>query len=166
MAASLLIGIAGAALLPNGNGQSRSDRIMALALAGLTVALLCVGVVSHTVIRHAVQVTPPVCALILMRRRPGLGKSAAIPILTFWLGLMILIWLFLLDVVRLIAGHFTTTEIALTLVIVIMCGLGLLSAARGGRSAGLASRIAISTVFACLQAGALVLSMQPWALVK
>ena len=50
MAASLLIGIAGAALLPNGNGQSRSDRVIAIALAGLTVALLCVGVVSHTVI--------------------------------------------------------------------------------------------------------------------
>ena len=101
-----------------------------------------------------------------MSRRPGLGISAAIPALTFWLGLMILIWLFLLDVVRLISGHFTTTEIGLTIVIAIMCGLGLLSAARAGRSAGLASRIAISTLFACLQAGALVLSMQPWALFK
>ena len=98
MAGSLLIGIAGAALLRRVDGPSRSDRLIAIALAGVTLALLCVGVVSHTLIRHIVQVTPPVCA------------------------------------------HHPES------------------------SAGMGSRIAISTVFSCLQAGALVLSMQPWAI--
>ena len=160
MAASLLIGVVWAALLPRDNGQSRGRRLISIALAGLTIALLSVGVVSHTLIRRLVQVTPPVVALVVVARRPSLGTAAAIPLFTFWLGLMIVIWLFLLDVVRLISGHFTTTEIALTIVIALMCSLGLLSAARSSSSLGTATHVGIATLFACLQAGALVLSMQ------
>jgi hypothetical protein len=166
MAASLLIGIAWAAMLPRANGQLRGNRFLSIALAGLTFALLSVGVVSHTLIRHVVQVTPPVVALMLVARRPSLGTAAAIPLLTFWLGLMILIWLFLLDVVRLISGHFTTPEIALTIVIAMTSGLGLLSVARSRSSIGMASRVGTALLFACFQAGALVLSMQPWAIFR
>ena len=78
MAASLLIGIVWVALLPRANGQSRSNSLISMALAGLTLALLSVGVVSHTLIRHVVQVTPPVVALMLVARRPSLGTAAAI----------------------------------------------------------------------------------------
>jgi hypothetical protein len=166
MAASLLLGIVWVALLPRDHGQSRSSNLISMALAGLTLALLAVGVVSHTLIRHVVQVTPPVVALMLVARRPSLGTAAAIPLFTFWLGLMILIWLFLLDVVRLISGHFTTTEIALTIVIALMSGLGLVSVARSRSSIGPATRFGIATLFACLQGGALVLSMQPWAIFR
>jgi len=166
MTASLLVGIALAAFLPYGDTPSREKRLIAIALAGVTVALLCVGVVSHTVIRHLVQVTPPVCALLIVIRRPSLGAAAAIPVLTFWLGLMFLIWLFLLDVIRLISGRFTATEIALTIVIASMCGLGLLGVTRSRLSLGMTGRLGIAGLFSCLQAGALVLSMQPWALLK
>ena len=166
MTASLLVGIAIAALVPRGDIQSREKRLIAIALAGVTVALLCVGVVSHTVVRHVVQVAPPVCALLIVIRRPSVGTTAAVPVLTFWLGLMFLIWLFLLDVIRLISGRFTATEVALTIVISSMCGLGLFGVARSRSSLGMASRLGIAGLFACLQVGALVLSMQPWALFR
>lgn len=166
MAGSLLIGIAGTALLPNGNGQPRGNRLIPIALSGVTLALLCVGVVSHTLVRHIVQVTPPMCALMLVIRRPSVGTPAAMPILTFWLGLTILIWLFLLDVIRLISGRFTTTEITLTVVIAIMCGIGLFGAARVRVHEKVSGRLGIAALFGCLQAGALVLSMQPWGLFR
>ena len=53
---------------------------------------------------------------------------------------------------------------ALTIVIALMCSLGLLDAARSRSSLGAATRVGIAMLFACLQAGALVISMQPFAI--
>ena len=46
----------------------------------------------------------------------------------FWLAIMILIWLFLLGWARMVTGHFSPIEIAMTLVIGIACvaGIGLI----------------------------------------
>src|SRR4051812_19836249 len=79
-------------------------------LGGLIAALLGVGLESGTPLRHVVQIAPALVALALAGRRWSLARAAALPILTFWLALMGAIWLFLLDVVRLISGRFTVAE--------------------------------------------------------
>jgi hypothetical protein len=156
LAASLLIGIAGAALLRR-EGRSRSS-LGPIALAGLTLALLMVGLVSHTFTRHVIQVTPPVVALALFAVRSPLAPPASIPLLTFWLSIMINIWLFLLGLARTISGTFTPTEIGLTIVVGAMCGLGLLGITRQSTAVGVAARIGIAAVIGCLQLGALLYS--------
>jgi hypothetical protein len=128
-------------------------------LAGLIAALLAVGVVSGTLLRHVVQVTPPAVALLLAGRGAPAGRAAALPILTFWLGLMALIWLFLLDVVRLISGHFTIAEIALTIAIGMACAVGLVGGASPTAGVSAPRRLVIAMLFAAAQIAALVSSM-------
>jgi len=62
-------------------------------LVGLALALLLVGVVSGTLLRHMAQVTPIVMAAALLSRRPALGAYASFPIFVFWLFIVGLIWL-------------------------------------------------------------------------
>lgn len=87
------------------------------ALTALIVALLLVGVVSHLLLRHVVQVIPAVLALIFAICGGRAARYAALPVFLCWLFLMTLIWLFLLGLTRVISGHFTTTETLLTIVI-------------------------------------------------
>jgi hypothetical protein len=131
-----------------------------IGLAGLIAALLAVGVASGTMVRHVVQVTPAVVALGLVWRGAAISRAATLPILTFWLGLMVMIWLFLLDVVRLISGRFTTTEIILTVAIGAACVVGLRGGVRPTAGTSVAWRLVVALLFAVAQLGALVLSMQ------
>ena len=78
---------------------------------GLAVALLLVGVVSGTVLRHLVQIVPILIGLALLARRPDWGAYAAIPIFTFWALIVVLIWLFLLGLSRIANGHYTPIEV-------------------------------------------------------
>src|SRR5689334_19644652 len=72
------------------------DNVLMGALIGVAVALLLVGVVSGTIIRHVIQVAPVVlAALIVFAGRPW-SRFAAIAVFLFWLLIMLLIWLFLL----------------------------------------------------------------------
>jgi hypothetical protein len=61
-------------------------------LIGLALALLLVGMVSGTFLRHVVQVLPSVLALVILRRRAAWGAYAALPIFMIWTGIVILIW--------------------------------------------------------------------------
>jgi hypothetical protein len=76
-----------------------------------------VGVVSHLLLRHVVQVIPAVLALIFAICGGRAARYAALPVFLCWFFLMTLIWLFLLGLTRVISGHFTTTETLLTIVI-------------------------------------------------
>ena len=124
-----------------------------MSLALLIVALLCVGLVSRTIVRHIVQAIPPVIALILVAGHSRLAPSAAAPILTFWLGVMINIWLFILGIARIFSGTFSGVEIALTIVIAIASGLGILSIVRWGTRLAPAPRLATATAFGIAQLG-------------
>jgi hypothetical protein len=166
LVASCVAGIGLSALPHRESGDRRRPRLLAMALAGLTLSLVCVGLVSHTFLRHLLQVAPPVFALVLVLRGSPASSAAAIPLLTFWLGVMLSIWLFLLGVVRIISGHFTATEIALTVVIALMCGFGLFGAMRCRATLGVGRRVATGALFAVLQFGALWLSLQPLALFR
>ena len=89
------------------------------------VALYIVGAVSHGLLRHAVQTLPLWFPIVLGFRQRALAKWAALPCLVFWLGIIILIWLFLIGWARIVTGHFSPVEIAMTLVIGAACLIGI-----------------------------------------
>jgi hypothetical protein len=139
-----------------------SERLLAIACAVLTVALLLVGLVSRTPLRHALQATPPALAALLAWRRVRWAPCCALAVSLFWLFIMTLIWLFLLGLARVVSGHFSVAEIALTLVIGASSVVASVAALRARPPAGLAARAVGFVVFALLQAGALWLSLQPF----
>jgi hypothetical protein len=134
---------------------------MLLGLSGVIVGLLAVGVVSHTPLRHLIQLLPALAALVVAMRQAPWARFAALPVFAFWLLIMVGIWLFLLGLARLITGHYSPGEILLTVLI------GISSLAGGGASlrstvpAGWRGALAAGVGFALLQVGALWLSLQP-----
>ena len=134
---------------------------VAIWLAVVAAALVAVGIVSHTLIRHAIQIAPLLLALIFMPRRPAWGVSAASPLFAFWLLLMGAIWLFLFGVARIVTGTFTTVEVALTVVIAVASVLGLVTAYRRGTTISMVARLGMIVMFAILQFAAMWLSLQP-----
>lgn len=74
------------------------------ALLVVAAALLLVGVVSQTVVRRAIQLAPGV---LLLASRPGRRvwvSYAATAVFAFWLFIMSLIWLYLLDLAKIVLG--------------------------------------------------------------
>jgi hypothetical protein len=132
-------------------------------LVGLIVALLMVGLVSGTVVRHLLQLTPAFAALVLAATGSPHGRPAALPILTFWLTRLVVIWLFLLGVRPVIAGRFTVVEIALTIGIAAACLAGLVGGATPTAQVSRLRRAAIAGAFGLLQVAALWVSLQPFA---
>ena len=101
---------------------------LAYCCLAVLVALYVVGAVSHGSLRHEVQTLPLWFPIVLGFRQRDLAKWSALPCLMFWLAIMVFIWLFLLGWARLVSGHFSPIEIAMTLVIGIAClaGIGLI----------------------------------------
>jgi hypothetical protein len=104
---------------------------MVLCSAAIMAALvLGVGLASGLVLRHIVQ-TLPLCVIIAVGvRRPRTAGWFALPCFLFWLALMIAIWLYLLDLARLVTGHFTPLETAMTVVVGVAATAGITGAAR------------------------------------
>ena len=139
----------------------RAESVLATALIAVVAALMLVGVVSHTPIRHAVQVVPGIAVLGLALARLRWARFAAIAIFLFWLCVMALIWLDLLGLARVVSGHFTRSEVALTLVIGLGSAVGLVAASRVRSSSRWQARLAAFAAAAALQVGAMWLSLQP-----
>src|SRR5258707_1667842 len=99
-----------------------SNWIASCCLAVL-VALYVVGAVSNGSLRHEVQTLPLWVPIVLGFRQRELAKWSALPCLIFWLVIMILIWLFLLGWARIVTGHYSPIEIAMTLVIGVACAI-------------------------------------------
>lgn len=137
------------------------DRWGLALLAVLAGALLLVGVVSGTLLRHAVQIGPPLVLIVVVAVwRPRSWPAAAMAIELFWLVIMLFIWLYLAGLARIVKGHFSPSEITLTVVIG--------AAAAGGIVLGLQSReVAWPVKFLAfliaglVQFGAMWLSVQP-----
>ena len=127
----------------------------------MLVALLLVGLVSGTILRHAVQVLPVLLAAVVVVMQPAWSRFAAMPVFAFWLFIMLLIWLYLLGLANVITGTFPPVEIILTVVIGLACVAGLAASARKTtRSAGWSGAAAF-LIFGALQVGAMWLSLQP-----
>ncbi len=99
---------------------------LAICLAGVCIALIVVGMVSNTLTRHLIQIAPVVMVLAASLTRRKWTVVAAFPLFTFWLLIMLFIWLYLLKIATITRGHFTVPEILLTIVIGICCVYGII----------------------------------------
>ncbi len=127
-------------------------------MIGLALALLVVGGASGTLLRHVVQILPILAVLVVLQRRPAWGAYAALALFILWMGIVVLIWLFLLGVSRIANGHYTPIEIAMTFV---MAACSLSGACAGfllGRSLSVLRRVAALVLFGALQVVALWVS--------
>jgi len=130
---------------------SGEHRIVQGCFVGLAAALLLVGVVSGTLLRHVVQIVPILLALIVLERRPQWGAYAAIPIFCCWTLIVVLIWLFLLGMSRIANGHYTPIEVASTFVMIGCSIVGIMKSVQLGRSLPVLARVLVFLLFAALQ---------------
>ena len=135
-----------------------AERTVRGCLIGLALALLLVGLVSGTILRHLVQILPIIAACVLLARRRDLAAYAAIPIFVFWTVIVALIWLFLLGLSRIANGHYTPIEVASTFVMVGCSIVGVAKSAQLGRSPAVLARVFTFVLFAVIQCAAMWLS--------
>jgi len=151
----------------NGSGQKRREnaggvsRQMAFCALAILVALLIVGVVSATVLRHLIQTLPLWIVVGLGLRDSPWTRWAAFPVFGFWVALMALVWSFLLGWSRLITGTFSPVEIAMTVVTATAAVVGLVAGLRDGRATGLGGASLVAAAALLLQLGLFVLSFRP-----
>lgn len=120
-------------------------------LIGLALALLLVGVVSGTLLRHIVQIVPIMVALGILARRPSWGAYAALPIFAFWTLVAVLIWLFLMGLSRIANGHYTPIEVVSTVVMAACSIAGAIKCIQLGRPLRAAGRISMVLLFSAMQ---------------
>ncbi|HLY61859.1 MAG TPA: hypothetical protein VKV95_14020 [Terriglobia bacterium] len=126
------------------------------------LALCIVGAVSHGFLRHVVQTLPLWFPIAIGFRQRELAKWSALPCMIFWLVVVIFIWLFLLGWASILSGHFSTTEIAMTLVIGLASAAGLLTILRWRTSINSFAAIGTVILFEVLQLLAFRLSLTPY----
>jgi len=131
--------------------HSGSPKTVAVCLAGVGLSLLLVGIVSGTLIRHIIQVVPIIIGLFIVSRRPAWGAYAAMPLFLFWLAIMLLIWSYLLGFSSIASGHYTVTEIVLTIVMAVLSVAGVVAACRLGAALRSGSRAIAFVCFGLLQ---------------
>jgi hypothetical protein len=83
----------------------------------ILLALYVVGAMNHSVLRQIVQTLPICVPIVLGFRGSEFAKWSALPCLIIWLATMILIWLFGISWVYVALGHFSPTDMAMTLVV-------------------------------------------------
>jgi len=130
----------------------------------ILLALYVVGAVSIPPgsLRHQVQTLPLWFPIALGFRQRPLAKWAALPCLIFWLGIMILIWLYLLGIARIVSGHFFPTEIAMTVVAGIASVAGLWTSAHWKTTTPSAVALSVAVLFAVFQVLAFRISLIPY----
>jgi|SRR5687768_9448015 len=141
--------------------MTSNSRVVAACLIGLAIALLVVGVVSGTLLRHVVQILPIVLAAAIVYHRPHVGAYAAVPIFLFWSFIVVLIWLFLLGISRLANGHYTLIEIICTCFMAAFSVFGVVKAVTLGRPLQAQGRVLAFIMFALLQVAAMWVSFRP-----
>ncbi len=141
--------------------MSKAERILAGSLTGVIASLLMVGVVSSTPLRHTVQVVPVALSLAAVAGRRTWAAYAAFAVSLFWFLIMLAIWLFLLGLARILTGHFTTTEVVLTVLIGAFSLSGMAASVSARPTAGFARGTVALVLFAGLQVGAMWMSLQP-----
>jgi hypothetical protein len=137
--------------------------INVVAISGLVLvgALIVVGVVSGGIVRHIIQTGPVLVASFLVLRGAASAAWGAVAAFLVWLFIMTCIWLFLLGIARVITGHYSPTEIAMTVVVAIAAVIGIVAALRARRETTFIRGLCFFVLFAVLQVAALWLSFQP-----
>lgn len=138
----------------------RDERIVATYLAIVATLLLIVGIVSGTFLRHAVQIAPVVAACGLVLRSPVVGAFFAIGVSAFWMGIMTLIWLYLLGWADVATGNYTHTEVILTFAIFAFAGGIFPNCVNIGQPLSMLRRVLTILLGIGLQFAVMVLSFQ------
>ena len=141
--------------------ESGSARVVGWCALAIILSLYVVGTVSHGVIRHIVQTAPIWPAVWLGLKRSGWAKWTVFFSYVFWLALMIVIWLFLLGKTHIISGHFSPTEITMTIIIAVACAVGIVAAVRSKTAVPWIGGIGTFLLFGGLQLLAFRISMLP-----
>jgi hypothetical protein len=128
----------------------------------ILLALYVVGAVSHGSLRHVVQTLPLWFPIVMGFRQQELAKWSALPCMIFWLVVVIFIWLFLLGWASILSGHFSPTEIGMTLVIGLGCAAGLLTILGWRTSVNSFAAIGTVILFGALQLLTFRLSLIPY----
>jgi len=142
--------------------MSNASRWVAYCCLAVLVALYVVGAVSNGSLRHEVQTLPLWFPIVLGFRQRELAKWSALPCLMFWLAVMIFIWLFLLGWARIVTGHFSPAEIAMTLVIGIACLSGIGIMLRWHTAVRPFAALGVVVLFGLLQLLAFRISLLPY----
>lgn len=153
-----------AAATPRCSMEARAFTLKAWTTGALLVvvaALLVVGVVSGTPIRHVLQVVPGVLLLAAGPHRRPWAACAATAVFALWLFFMSLIWLYLLGLAQIVTGRFTPVEVVLTVVIGVAALVGLVAGCRVREMPARATRVAVFLLSAAAQIGVVWLSVQP-----
>jgi hypothetical protein len=137
------------------------NRVLLACGLAVIAALLVVGLVSREIVRHALQTAPVWAVVVLAWRGSRLTRWAAVPVFAFWLFVMAMIWLFLLGIARIASGHYSPTEIAMTLVVGLACLAGLAAALRAPGRASWPAAVGVLALTAVLQVGAMAISFRP-----
>lgn len=141
--------------------QRSAPRAVLACLAGLAIALLLVGVVSGTLLRHVVQILPLGLTAAILTRRPAWGAYAALPIFGFWLFVCVMIWLFVLGISGFASGTYSPTEILLTVVMAGCSMVGAVKCIAVGRALRASARVLAVVLFLIIQVAAMYVSFQP-----
>ena len=142
--------------------MSSASKGIAYCSLAILVALYVVGAVSHGSLRHEVQTLPLWFPIVMGFRQREIAKWAALPCLVFWLAIVIFIWLFLLGWARIVSGHFSPVEIAMTLIIGVACLAGLGLGLHWRTAVRPLAACGVSLLFAALQLLAFRLSLIPF----
>ena len=144
--------------------QPRNIIVIAVSLIGLSVALLIVGLISGTVLRHVVQLLPAWVTLVGLALRRHWASHAASPIFLLWGIIVLASWLTVAGIWQMIPGSFSMAEILLTVVIAPLCVVGGYYSAKVDRGEARKNRYWVYPAFAVLQIIAILVSfLEPLA---
>src|SRR5437762_3953950 len=113
---------------------AKEDEPIAIAVFCLLIIVALVvgvGLAAGLVLRHVVQTLPLWIGVLAGARRSRAVGWIGLPMFLFWLALMSLIWLYLLGIARVISGHFSPIEIAMTILVGAAGIVGIAMFARG-----------------------------------
>jgi cation transport ATPase len=127
----------------------------------MIIALWIVGIASGEILRHLIQTLPIWIGVILGFRNSEWTKSAALPFFIFWFAIMTLIWLFLLGWSRIVRGHYSPTEVAMTIVIGAAAFAGIIFCVRMKTQIKFIQAAGIFVLTALAQYGAMYVSLLP-----
>jgi len=148
----------------NSNEHSSGQRPIVIALCCFIVILALVvgvGLVSNLVVRHIVQTLPLWFGVAFGFRRSQATGWIALPFFLCWLALMVIIWLYLLGIARIITGHFSAVEIAMTIIVGAACLTGIVVSAGLKSFLSPAKAATAFVVMALLQLACLRVSFLP-----
>jgi hypothetical protein len=140
-------------------------------VASLTTAVCClaivfalvlgVGLASHLVLRHIVQTLPLLVCTVLGFCRSRLTLLLAFPSFLFWLGLMVIIWSYLLGISHFVSGSFSNVEIAMTIVVGAAAIAGIVICARSRSGLSFPAAAGLFLLMELFQWGCFRLSLLP-----